>query len=69
MTPKYNWFKFWLWFLVGGVAGGFVGIRIWSRSSAAMAHSMRPGLLIIAGAGLAGAIIAGLMSNSGCDEE
>ena len=67
-NPKYDWFKFWVWFFFGALFGAVLGVRAWGRSSAAMVHSMRPGLAIILVWALVLDLIAGFLSNSGCDE-
>jgi hypothetical protein len=68
-NPKYDWFKFWVWFACGMAGGAVLGLRIWIRSDAAMAHSMRPRMCIMSGTSLFCGLVAGLLSNSGCDED
>jgi hypothetical protein len=66
--PKYDGFKFWVWFFCGALCGAFVGVRVWGRSRLAMAHSMRPGMVIILVSALIGGIIGAVLSNAGADE-
>jgi hypothetical protein len=66
--PKYDWFKFWVWFFCGALCGAFLGVRVWGRSRLAMAHSMHPAVVIILMSALIGGIIAGCFSNSGRDQ-
>jgi hypothetical protein len=66
--PKYDWFKFWVWFFCGALFGAVLGVRAWGQSSVAMEPSIRPGIHIILIWALFVGFIAGCLSNSGCDE-
>jgi hypothetical protein len=66
--PKYDWFKFWVWFICGTLFGASLGLRTWGRSDFAMEPSMRHGSILILISALIVGLIAGFLSNSGCDE-
>jgi hypothetical protein len=57
--PKYD---------CGALFGAVEGVRFWSKSEFALSHSTCPGITIILVSSLVFALIAGCLSNSGCDE-